>query len=157
MDPAENTVVDTRFALYEVASDEQSTAEQITAKTRVGVLRDSLCKVTLMPTHHIDAQGYLNGFRLIAPADAYVGNCPFTQRMFYGVTICECKVGPAEIAALIADPQAAYAKLEALVQRIEEQSAHEQVASTECIPNDQQGMHRDSQSVTYVRSHARRA
>eukprot|EP00961_Rhodomonas_salina_P261361 3532236-Rhodomonas_salina.1 len=110
----DSTTVDTRFALYDVASDEQSTAEQIAVKSQQGVLRDCQSKVTLMPTHHIDAQGHLNGFRLLAPAEAVVGNCPFTQRMFYGIAVCECKVTPAEIAALIADPQASHRKLEDL-------------------------------------------
>lgn len=149
--------VDTRFALYTLGSDEIETTERIIQKAEGSEQTGHTCKLLLMPTHHIDAQSRLNGFRLTIPASCNVGDIPFPQDMFFGMSACECIVDNKGLARLIACPQECMVQLQTIIDEMYEKCDRNNCAGLHCIPQDVQGVHRDSVSSTTIRSNARRA
>jgi hypothetical protein len=90
--------VDDRFALHPLDVDEQATCTQ---------MADRGARVLVMPTHHINARGDFNGFRVVMPARAHVGSAAFSQYMFFGVSVAECQVSAQVTGSVCTGPRRA--------------------------------------------------
>eukprot|EP00961_Rhodomonas_salina_P283111 3826139-Rhodomonas_salina.1 len=143
--------VDRRFALYDVDDDELRTCTQITENAADG------SRITLMPTHHVDKHGRLNGFRLLAANSCHTGGGPFSQEMFFGIGVCEVLAPAQDVARLISTADACRAQLLQLVEQIRADADSKGAASFKCIPQDIQGVHRGAATTSHVLSQARRA
>jgi hypothetical protein len=92
------------FALRPLSKDEHTT---------LGVMleQEEDSNVLLMPTHHVSADGEVNGFRYSVPCNKSSACLPVNRRMFFGHTCVECAASEADIVRIISNQEENKAKM----------------------------------------------
>jgi hypothetical protein len=114
------------FSLHALSGDEEATC-----RSMVG--REGSAQLTVMPTHHIDEFGALNGFRFECASEA-PGSClPVSRRMFYGHTLSECGDGEEAILRLMSSGSENRARMQGYLERVRRECC---AGTLGCIPDN---------------------
>ena len=99
------------YALYPLSADEHTT---------LGVMleQDASSGVLLMPTHHVSAEGEVNGFRYSLAADRSSACLPVNRRMFFGHTCVECIASEGDIIRIMSNQEENKAKMREFMGRL---------------------------------------
>ena len=82
-DPLGGCSIDPRFALHPLSRDEETTC--------AGILQsEPRARLTVMPTHHMDGDGHLSGFRYVCPGATRAACLPISRQMFFGHSAVRC-------------------------------------------------------------------
>lgn len=139
--------IDHSFQLFPPSEDEESTARYITQRLKVPA------QMTIVPTHHINDMGEFTGFHLAANKSCFVGDAPFNQQMFFGLSACACQTTDAEMAKILADRDGYQRRLDRLIESINGDLLNgAKPASFECIPFDTHGTCTDNIESTRIKS-----
>jgi hypothetical protein len=118
------------FSLHALSGDEEATCVSM-------VEREPTSQLTMMPTHHIDEYGSLNGFKFECSGGAG-GDClPISRRMFYGHTLSECSDGEAAILRLMSNGRENQEKMKEFMERVQRECCP---GSLQCIPDNSDAM-----------------
>ena len=118
--------MDARYALHSLSSDEVDTC--------AGILQgEPTAHLTMMPTHHMDPDGHLSGFRFSCHANAPASCLPISRQMFFGHAAVECHEVESRITEIIQDKHNVRLKLKSICEQLA--SAPHQ-ATMDCIPEN---------------------
>jgi hypothetical protein len=135
--------LDKRFALYPMSRDEVDTAGALINGVN-GVVPRRLMR--MLPTHHINAMGELNGYRFSASPTDSCSALPINRTMFHGTSAVQCmssdKRGStsthSDVTRLTADMGSCVANMKALMRDISKDAADAIISKTvacfECSP-----------------------
>ena len=115
-----------RHTLHPLTEDEYVT-------TRCLLQGDPSAHMTIVPTHHVDSDGHLNGFLFECDGQAPASCLPVSRQMFFGHTAVECHEDEATILALMLDKAAVLKKLQLLCEGLKRSA---QPARLDCIPEN---------------------
>ena len=118
--------MDLRYALHPLTEDERVTSTCL-------LRADPSARMMVMPTHHIDADGHLNGFRFECDGEAPASCLPVPRQMFFGHTMAECRESETRILTLMLNKKDAVQRLAAMCTRLGGSRA---VASLDCVPEN---------------------
>jgi hypothetical protein len=118
------------FSLHALSADEEATCKSMAE-------REASAQLTVMPTHHIDEFGSLNGFKFECKGGAMGGCLPISRRMFYGHTLSECSDGEEAILRLMSDGEGNQARMRGFMERVRDGCC---AGSLECIPDNSDAM-----------------
>lgn len=139
--------VDRSLLFLDMDEDEESTARYI-----IGRLNGE-CSMTVAQAHHINAMGEFTGFHLLVDGKCSVGDAPFNQQMFSGLSACVCQTADADIARILADRAGYKQRLVALVDSIADKLLDGgEAASFACIPTESHGVCTDNIDTTRVKT-----
>lgn len=139
--------IDHSYQLYPLNEDEESTSQYILRRLKLSA------NMTIAPTHHINDMGEFTGFSLATDKLCHVGDAPFHQQMFFGLSACVCQTTDAEVAKILADRAGYKKRLEGLNEKIRQNLLSEaKPASFECIPLDTHGVCTNSIESTRIKS-----
>ena len=114
------------FSLHALSEDEEATCKSM-------VEREVSAQLTVMPTHHIDEYGSLNGFRFECGGGS-PGSClPISRRMFFGHTLSECSDGDEAILRLMSSGEENRAKMRVFLERVRDECC---AGTLGCIPDN---------------------
>jgi hypothetical protein len=94
---------------------------------------DPSAQMTIVPTHHVDADGHLNGFLFECDGKAPASCLPVSRQMFFGHTAVECHEDETTILALMMDKKAVLQKLQVLCEGLKGIAPP---ARLDCIPEN---------------------
>ena len=114
------------FALFPISSDEMATCKAI-------LEQEKTANLTLMPTHHISANGDMMGFRYECGAYCSGDVIPVVRTMFFGHTAVECLDDDAAIMRLMSDSEGNQARMREFIGNIK---ALNMPADLDCIPDN---------------------
>ena len=114
------------FRLYALSGDEEATCKSM-------VEREPSAQLTVMPTHHIDEFGSLNGFKFECAGDAKGSCLPISRRMFHGHTLSECSDGEEAILRLMSNGEGNRATMRGFMERVRGECC---AGTLECIPEN---------------------
>jgi len=114
------------FSLHPLDADEEATCKGM-------VERERGSRLTLMPTHHMNAFGDLTGFKFECPAEVAGACLPISRRMFFGHTAAQALEGEESIMQLMAREQENKATMLTFLQSVK---ASASPALLDCIPDN---------------------
>ena len=132
--------LDTRYSLHALTEEEETTCKGLLQ------IEPSAC-MTMLPTHHMDADGHLNGFRFQCNGDAPASCLPISRQMFFGHAAVECEFAhsavergedEASILSVMQRKQEVRTKLEAICQKLSTDTAPR--ATLDCVPENDDAM-----------------
>ena len=129
--PTAVTRLETSFALYPLSEDEVHTCEAL-------LEAEPNSDICLMPTHNINVEGTLEGFKFAAPTDSSATVLPINRKMFFGHTMTECSSSicvNSDVIELLRRQDECRELMREFLQEIHEQSKKNR-ASFDCIPQN---------------------
>ena len=125
-DPLEAGSIDVRFALHPLTRDEDTTC--------TGVLQsEPRARLTVMPTHHMDGDGHLSGFRYVCPGDTRASCLPISRQMFFGHSAVRCLEKEERVMGFMLDASSARDRLATVCEGLTADAGR---AVLDCIPEN---------------------
>lgn len=127
------------YAYYELSKDEKDTVQAI-------ISEDQHSDIIMTPTHHIDENGSLHGFRVAYAAHTSNINPPINREMFFGHTISEASSSQginSDVLKLASNKEKCRQLMYEFLQEIDTQSKGRE-ATLECMPENTDLLQDDS-------------
>lgn len=122
-------MLDTRFSLFPLTSDEQVTCQSM--------LSADSSRLLVMPTHHIDEMGNFMGFRYTCDPYIVANTLPIVRNMFHGTTMVQCDVSEDQLLNLMLSSKQ---NKETMLEFLKETEENCVPARLDCIPENLETM-----------------